>query len=134
MDGLGVKEWIEIGVTVGTVFISLGTAFWRFNTWINRSLNSIESLGSQVKDLAEQQKKTSRHIAVLSNAIGELRKETKDREKDVARLEGSLSAMQTGSQAVSRDIQTTRTSIDALWRTLHTAFPDKIPKRAIDKF
>lgn len=130
---LSIKDIIEIVIAAITTLGTIGAAFWRFNTWINRTLNSLQVLQGDASQIAEQQKKFSRHINVLQNSISEMRKEMKDHDKDIARVEGAFTAAQGNVKDMAKDVQNATASIDAMWRTIHSAFPDRIPMRTIDK-
>ena len=105
---------------------SLVVATWRISGWARRVVDGQRAL-------VHEASRAKAHLSKLTGAIQDLSRRIEDGEKQDARLEGKIEQGQQTQVRLIAAIQQATGSLDALWRTLHALFPEKVPKRSSDR-
>jgi len=83
----------------------------------------------KISDIRDQIKN---YIIDISTQIGVLSTKLDEREKDITRLEGANEILRKDNSDLKGDVQSLKDSVKAIWETLTSIFPEKIPKRPKD--
>ncbi len=114
-----------IGMILGFV-TTIGTIWWRVAASFTKTQLDIKNLYKHFNSIANVTTDLSRSVTQLSTKLEE-------REKDIMRLEGALEVERKDMISVITGLQQATSSLNAMWRTLDSLFPDAIPKRASDR-
>lgn len=135
---------IQTIVAVLGLLGSIVVAWWRITAELHRVLgvqtelvSALDRLRAQVtasvKRATERLDTLSRVVATLDRDVSTMTALVSEREKDTSRLEGQLE--QLGGMVVKQvaAVNSACGSLDAVWRTLQTLHPERVPKRASDR-
>jgi hypothetical protein len=126
LDPEQIQQILEILGTIGTGLIAFGGVWWKFSKWLNNKENFQKETNKILKDFGEVIQRLSDTNTVFTVKLEE-------REKDLMKLEGALEIQRRDMVGVITSLQKTAGSLDALWKTMQSVYPDKVPRRLSDK-
>lgn len=128
-------DWQAIGVVGGFAvnLIAFMVVIWKVSGWVTKrdealssAMKEIASHSADIKELARQTRKAGEMMVKLEQIAIQ-------REKDQDRLEGHIDASRRTTLDLNTLLAKAIANLDALWATLQTLHPDKVPKRASDR-
>lgn len=111
---------------IATVLIGVIAFWWRAAKTAARYEVEFGVLKDAVAKNIGRQEKLVDMVTTLVVKIDE-------REKDTTRLEGALELQRRDMMEVVKGLHQATSSLDAMWRTLQTMFPDRVRKSASDR-
>lgn len=131
------KDHLELLVAIGSLASAIITAIavgaWRVGSWARRVVEGQRALSDAHRGMAEQFSRARQQLVALTRGVDDLKRRIEEGEKQDARLEGKIEQAQQTTVKLIAAMQQSTGSLDALWRTLHALFPDRVPKRAGDR-
>lgn len=137
-------NWTQ-AIIAGLTFLGgLWLAWWRITARVHAfvaaqtaTLEAVDRLRAaqiaHVKRAGERLDLLSRAVASLDKDVATLTALVSEREKDTTRLEAQLEQLASMVVKQVAAVNGACSSLDAVWRTLQTLHPDRVPKRAGDR-
>lgn len=128
-----VQALVAVASFLGSLAAAVVLGIWRLSKWAARLAagqaaalsalkavdDQVEALGAEVQELVAAHRETRIHLGV--------------REREITRIEGKLEAGTAEAHRLNASVTEVLASIKALWSTLQTLHPDKVPRRASDR-
>lgn len=111
MNSIDFPALMQMLTTVGAVGVAAIAGVWKISeikTYIVKAIGDVD-----------------KKIAILSTTL-------KEREKDITKIEGANELLRKDNQDLSSRVKILENNATAVWSTLISLFPDKIPKRPTD--
>lgn len=126
------KEWIEPVLTLLGFLAAFCTAAWAMLRKGQKFLDTQGQLVTVVKQLRIEAAAGSKKSDDTLQEVGRLKFALEQREREIARLEGRIQTVHSDYKETAGDLREVIGNLKALWTTLRTIHPDKVPKRASD--
>lgn len=127
-------EYLDTILAVGGAVVSVFVAWWRFTKWVGKVSNQFEEIQKSVAEHGETLRKVGALTSKLTQAIHSMSQNLNQREKDVVKIEGALELSQRTQMQLIGQIEKVVGSLDGVWRTLQAIHPERVPKRASDRY
>jgi seryl-tRNA synthetase len=121
-----IQAAVAIAGLVGSALTAIGLGVWRGAKWAGQISSGIRTVIKTVNTQSDR-------IKSLEEKVVELAVVQRERGDSTAKLEGKVELTTAALAASTKAAEKTADKVEALWRTLQTLHPDKVPKRASDR-
>lgn len=127
------KSFVELAVAFGSFMGGLWVLWRKVSKAIDKYTTQVDLMAVEFAKLGEAHKILTSTQEKVACALSDLATRLLEREKDISKLEGAMDATRKDMIHLVSAIQQSSGSLDGLWRTLQTLFPNQVPRRASDK-
>jgi hypothetical protein len=124
---------VAVGGVLAAAVSGAAATIWKVSQWSARAEVADAARDKAIAELVDKLGGVTTALATLGSAIREMRVGLKIRERDHAKTEGKLEQTQQSLVQVIATLQQASGSLNALWKTLQTLHPERVPKRASDR-
>jgi hypothetical protein len=120
------KDLFEAMTAALTFLAAFGALWWRISKSAVKTSLVMRDMGTQLEKLTLASADLTKSFITLATKLDE-------REKDIVKLEGSIDTQRKDMIHLISALQQSSGSLNALWRTMQSLFPQDVPKRASDE-